>query len=317
MGKLNKQITKEQHFVPKFYLKRFADEKGFIEVLDLENRRIGGRRPFGSVCSDEYFYGIETGKFDEIGQEVEDFFKVLEDRLAPRYNKFVDKVINYEQVTDEDLYYASCVMSMLWIRSKYFRENINRIGKEMYKKINEMRASHQNFEEYMKNLIKERGAEKEISDEDIKLYKETLLSGDYDLKFSNKSHLLFLKEIQGFANLFFAKNWRAYFVPDDYRFITSDTPVSEQVPKTTDFLGAGFPDRNHYLALSPRVIIELVYSISGKKFKRKTINRADAVNFNLLRTSLSLEYCYGQRRDELEEMIRIAKYNNPLNRFTK
>ena len=43
------QITKDQHFVPKFYLKQFAREKK-IQVFDVRARRIGKPRPYVSVC---------------------------------------------------------------------------------------------------------------------------------------------------------------------------------------------------------------------------------------------------------------------------
>ena len=43
------QITGKQHFVPRFYLKRFAKE-GQIQVFDVRAKRIGKPRPYGSVC---------------------------------------------------------------------------------------------------------------------------------------------------------------------------------------------------------------------------------------------------------------------------
>ncbi|NCT54693.1 DUF4238 domain-containing protein [Candidatus Falkowbacteria bacterium] len=309
MGEVNKQITAKQHFVPKFYLKRFANKKGFVEVLDLNNRRIGSARPFGSVCYEHYFYGLETGKCDDISQEIEDLFKVLEDKIAPKYNIFIEKVLSNSHIEEKDMYYAACFMSMLWIRSKYFRENVNKMNNDALKKINKLRASDGSFENYLKETIKKRGDDS-IRDEDIKLYKDLLISGDYDLKFSNKHHLLFLKNMEGFSNLFFAKNWRAYFAPADYSFITSDTPISEMVPKRSGFWGSDFLSRTHYLALTPKVIIELVNPISGKKFKRKRIEKVDVIKFNLMRADLSLEYCYSQTRNEFEDMIKVVEYKN-------
>ncbi len=307
MGETNKQITVKQHFVPKFYLKRFSNDKGFIEVLDLKNRRIGSPIPFGGICYEDYFYGLETGKYDDVSQEVEDLFKGMENNLAPKYNRFVEKVLSNSHVEEEDIYYASCFMSMLWIRSKYFRESMNKMNNDALKKINKIRASHEGFEDYMKEIVNQRGDDK-ITSEDIKLYKNLLVSGEYDLKFSNKNHLLFLQSMEGFSNLFFAKNWRAYFAPPGYNFITSDTPISEMVPKSSGFWGADFLSRKHYLALTPTVIVELVNPISGKKFKRKRIDKVEVIKFNLMRADLSLVYCYSQTRIEFEDMIKVIEY---------
>lgn len=35
------QITKKQHFIPKFYLKNFADNNEFLQVFDIANSRFG------------------------------------------------------------------------------------------------------------------------------------------------------------------------------------------------------------------------------------------------------------------------------------
>ena len=51
-----KQTTEKQHYVPKFYLKRFTRE-GQIQVLNVKTKRIGKPRPYGSVCYEKFFYG--------------------------------------------------------------------------------------------------------------------------------------------------------------------------------------------------------------------------------------------------------------------
>lgn len=59
------QITKKQHFVPKFYLKRFA-RNGQIQVCDVRAKRILKAYGYKSVCYEKFFYGVETGVQDEV-----------------------------------------------------------------------------------------------------------------------------------------------------------------------------------------------------------------------------------------------------------
>ncbi|MCK5061629.1 DUF4238 domain-containing protein [Candidatus Parcubacteria bacterium] len=315
MSVIQEQKTIKQHFVPQFYLKNFANDEGFVNVLDLKNRRLAKPRPYGSVCYDKYFYGIYTGEPDEISQQVEDYFKDLENKLTPIYNNFIENVLNYKKINDDELYYVAYFMSMLWIRSEYFRENMNRINSDMMKQINKRRASSTGFTDYIKQVFKEKG--EKITYTEAEECRQFLLEGKYDLKFSNHEHLMFLDKIDPFANMFYGKNWQAYIVTGESQFVTSDTPITEHAPKTTSYCGAAFIERKHYLALTPKVIIELVDPKFGKKFKRKQIGDKEVLYYNGVRAGLSLKYCYSKEKNVFEEMIRIAEANNPINQLLK
>ncbi|KPJ69531.1 hypothetical protein AMJ44_03450, partial [candidate division WOR-1 bacterium DG_54_3] len=52
---MDEQVTKQQHYVPIFYLKRFSDNDNFIQTLDLANKRMG-RNPYSGVCYEDFFY---------------------------------------------------------------------------------------------------------------------------------------------------------------------------------------------------------------------------------------------------------------------
>ncbi len=34
----NSQVTEDQHIIPRFYLKRFANEKNFLQVMDSQKK---------------------------------------------------------------------------------------------------------------------------------------------------------------------------------------------------------------------------------------------------------------------------------------
>ncbi|MBI4235577.1 DUF4238 domain-containing protein [Candidatus Peregrinibacteria bacterium] len=74
--------TKVQHFVPCFYLKNFADKDGYLEVLNIKEKRMGKRRPYQGLGYAHYFYAAKTGVPDIISQQVEEWFKPMEDFIA-------------------------------------------------------------------------------------------------------------------------------------------------------------------------------------------------------------------------------------------
>lgn len=50
---------KKQHFVPKFYLKRFANDDGFLNVYNINKRETINRAHYGSQCKADYYYGAD------------------------------------------------------------------------------------------------------------------------------------------------------------------------------------------------------------------------------------------------------------------
>lgn len=48
--------NEDQHFVPRLYLKNFADDEGKINILNLKNFEIYSG-PYKSQCQEDYFYG--------------------------------------------------------------------------------------------------------------------------------------------------------------------------------------------------------------------------------------------------------------------
>ncbi len=95
------QITKDQHFVPRFYLKRFARE-GQIQVFDKRAKRIGKPRPYASVCYEKFFYAARTGVQDETSQAFEDLFGQIESVIADALPGVIKRAGDLE-LTNNDL----------------------------------------------------------------------------------------------------------------------------------------------------------------------------------------------------------------------
>jgi len=296
------QITKKQHFVPVFYMKKFASQDNFLKVLDLKQGKLLKQKPYSGVCYDKYYYAQKTGEQDEVSQIVEECFSSLETTIANQYQKIYDKIVSYQHLNDEERYVLSVFASMLWLRGEYMRKQINRMNEDIMKQTMSLRASHPSFPDYIKKLFKEK--DEKIADEEVENMRKMLLDKSYKLKFNNAEHLEFLSTYENFANMFYGKNWRIYLAQGQKKFITSDNPVIEWFPERKHFAyGASFLERKHYLVLSQEVLIEMVNPISGKNLKRKVISDDEVLEYNRLRAEYSIKYCYGFREDELNDLI--------------
>ena len=84
---MEKKPTKRQHYVPQFYLKRFADEKGFLHIYDIANDKIFKSAP-KDFAFEDFLYEIEYQKTPVTGEKyvlvnhIEDIFAKYEAEFA-------------------------------------------------------------------------------------------------------------------------------------------------------------------------------------------------------------------------------------------
>lgn len=298
------QITKDQHYVPKFYLKRFADSQGFLDILDVKNRRLASRRAYSSVCYDKFFYGAVTGQQDEVSQVIEKWLQQIENEVGQKLPHIIKKILAYEHIDNEDRYILAVLLSMLWLRSPGMRKQINSGQEDLMKQIMRFRTADQ-----IEGMTQRTG--REMTDEEKEKLARYIHEGDYSIQFPNTVHLRLLAESlgfggPGFANMFFAKKWRIYIARGNERFITSDSPVVEWFEPPITFYGTTFMERNHYLALTPEIFIELLPPEGSSKVQRKTIfnDQDDLVRmYNCLIIAFSYKYAYSGVRRSLEERL--------------
>lgn len=96
-----KKPTKRQHYVPQFYLKRFADDKGFLHIYDIANDKIFKSAP-KDFAFEDYLYEIEYQKTPVTGERyvllnhIEDIFAKYEAEFADLLH-VLDKVCTPKQ----------------------------------------------------------------------------------------------------------------------------------------------------------------------------------------------------------------------------
>ena len=301
------QITKKQHFVPKSYLKRFANE-GLIQVFDVPAKRIVKPYPYTAVCYELFFYATETGVQDEISQAFECVFGQIEDKCDKALPGIIERAVS-QQLTNGDLYVLAYLMSAQWIRTLSFRERLHKVQSEIQKWMLKQRAGLPEFQDYICSTADVR----EISDEQIEEVKRFIDSDD-DSPYNNAQHLDFIGErsINGFCNLLLAKKWRIIISEGPYHFITSDNPVAEWIPPRSGLIPVTFMDHSHLIALTPNILIETVRPDDMDREQQpvyrlsyRTANAKGALMFNAVISNKARQFAYARRTDEFDQLKAI------------
>lgn len=309
------QTTKKQHYVPQFYLKKFTNSSNEVEVLDCERRKIVAPRGTKAVCYEDFFYGIRTGKLDSVSQYLETAFQKMEDGIAKNINGVIEKILNQEQILDDEKWLIALAMSMLWIRGPVMRKEVKRMSEDVTKKINVFKFSHPNIGKWFDKYDRETG--NTTSPEMREKIKKMMIEKEYSLKFSNSQHLMMFDDFQGFANLFFGQDWTVYISKSDKKFVASDNPVAVIFPKIKGFWGPTFLERTHYFPLTPEIFIVARYPMkdTGKKLRRKTLfkqNDKEILGLNMTLSGQAYRYTYAVQRQSLEDILGEVKRKKEL-----
>ena len=158
------QITRNQHYVPKFYFKRFAKEEQ-IQVFNVRAKRIEQSRRYGSMCHKEFFYAAKTGVQDEISQALEAVFGQTEQMIAEALPGIIKRA-DAQKLTNGDLDVLAYFMSFQWLRTPFFRERLQKMQSEIRKWMLKQRAAHS--PRFLQDHIQETAEAHEVSEEKLR-----------------------------------------------------------------------------------------------------------------------------------------------------
>lgn len=302
-----KQKTKNQHYIPQLYLKKFTFDEKNICIFDNEKIKKWKTRNIKSICSWEYFYSINTGEEDITSQLLEDMFCAYENNFLKIYDNLVDEIKKWKSISDKNHYVLCEFISSLWIRWKYFRDEINNSQEDLIKEFNK-KMFLLDKDKYLKESV------------DKNIMEDVIMKGDYKVIPTNGLHIDFMnpKTIEEFTTWFAIKKMRIYISDWSRNFITTDNPVISITPTNNNiFWWNHFCDRIHYFALSPNILVEFISPDSPwKKIKRKTIWEKEIIYFNFIRSRYA-KYLYSKseidfkiedfRKIQLEKFVDLQK----------
>lgn len=305
---MEKQITKKQHFAPRFYFKRFAVDN-LLQTLDIKNGKVIKAQPYSGVCYADFYYAVKTGEEDETSQAFEQFFGEIEDKFAREYDSIVETIWSYRHLTDQQIDILAWFMASLWIRSPRMRNQINQTMADVMKQTTKLMASHPSFTDGAKKALEKKGYK--LTTGQIENARKALETGEYELTFDdNTNHLQFITNCEEFHRWFVIKKLRFYLAKGSKKYITTDTPVVEVFNNTGKTMvekmySNHIAQRKHYFALTPEILIELIDPLkSGKKQKRHAITDDETIiQYNLLLVRWSKDYAYATKKEYLENML--------------
>lgn len=196
------QVTIKQHFAPRFYFKRFANNN-WLQTIDLKQSQIIKPQTYSSVCYAPFYYAVETGQEDSVSQEFEAFFQSIENIFASRYDGIVKAVWDYQQLTDEQLEALALFVACLWLRSPVMRRQLNDMGEQMTKLTVASMASRPDFAEGAIEELAKEGVV--VTEADIEEVKQAFINEEYSFELTNGLHLHMISECEKYTKWLFAK----------------------------------------------------------------------------------------------------------------
>lgn len=295
------QITKAQHYVPRFYLKQFAKNNGVIQILDAEKLSLLSPRHYSSICYSNFFYGLKTGVGDNVSQVIEAGFGGIEGVIAQELPKIITLFLSDKQIPPSAKMVISDFMSMLWLRGPMMRKQLNHMEEDIYRQINSRSVQ----------LMRDRGIVpkqfKDLEPEELDKIQQQIINQEYSLEFNNASHLNMLKTMPNFGNLFMGMRWEIFLSKGAGEFLTSDNPIVQVAPQRKTFYGPGFMDMTYYFALNPNILIKVLPGLQGAKMaKRKILFKGDervVQDMNITIARYSYKYAYSGGDQILKDII--------------
>ena len=116
--------TKNQHYVPQFYLRNFSEDGCGIRTLNLATSKIIPHAKLKNQCSKAYFYGengiLETA-LGEMKTSFSQAFKKCIFLNSPKY-----------RISDETFYFLSMFAAIQYMRTKNYMDIAKHFGQELY-----------------------------------------------------------------------------------------------------------------------------------------------------------------------------------------
>jgi hypothetical protein len=295
-------LTKNQHYVPKLYLRNFCNSKKQIASFDKTNQN-SFFTSIDNVANENYFYDNEyIDQATKVEQFLEKYFHPLEDRIAILLRKLI-KSFDEGSFTILDLdsrIDLSLFLIYQFARTKEYREGLNQTIKLVMQTVAD-------------EFIKQQGGDPnnfEIVTDDKILHTNMLLSGD---------------KVDELAEILYNHVWIFLVNKSNAEFITSDNPFVKKANihhPIRSFSGLKSPGIEIAFPISPKyclLIVERSFIKLYEHFDGKLMPAIyeNVIHYNSLQIINSYRFVFSATNDfELAKDIikdepEIANPNRP------
>lgn len=302
--------NKRHHYIPRFYLNGFVDPNNmpYIWAYEKGNPNII-KAPSENIAVQKHYYSFTTQEGNRDSETLENALAKMEGQVAPIFRK----IKNHESLDEQERGLFATFLALIMIRVPNFRENSwERPFAELTKEMHMMSATDI---ERLKSMVEslERDTGNKI-DTPIEEFQKFILNGRYGIKVNPQFGLGALALIKDIAPIFYRMKWTFLTATDDYKFVTSDNPVSWDVPihDPTSFYGISLLDKNLELTFpiskdlaffGTRLHIKEGYFRANNKLIKET-NRRTVIS--------ALRFVYSSQKSEgLNRLVQKYKDSAP------
>jgi len=271
MKKRNK--VKKQHYVPRFYLKNWADKKEKIWVFNKNNQE-NFKASIKDVASSKYFYDVPKQIIEELKKKelINDNLKFLEQKQIFEESLSLIEMINSKIIKDiinnakntftKNIYKDKDIDNILKIKEKYKKE-LSFFLAIQYLRTKEARITFEQL--YIGTLTK---IMEKIMGIEFDNYSQITLDNNH-LQIFHLDILFNSKYVEEIAYLLEDYHWQLLINKTKHSFYTSDSPVVyyPNIKNKNSFQGYGFATFgiSIYYPISP----EFALLITEKNFFNK------------------------------------------------
>ena len=287
-------MKKRHHFLPQFYLRRFASSgaRGRIWTYD---SLFGTVRASGvkNTAYETHLYSVprEDGTRTD---EFEDALADIEGRAAP----VLDKLLRNESVQGQERADLSSLFALMVVRTDSFRRQYAEVSLGMTQLLLSTTAAHDvAFNSLINKLEEEFG---DVSGHHKKKLREGMLDPDRFGFVVNKAWTLnALRVHDALAPVFYRMNWTILNAKSPHYFVTGDNPVVKLLPDrfSKSFYGGGYADKRIEvtLPLSPERC--LVTHWNNELPSESDITPAAVKDLNRVRAMHAERFLFADRQD--------------------
>jgi hypothetical protein len=222
----DRPTKKRQHFVPEFYLRRFATLEPSEVIWTYDTMTADVRSSMVSATAfEKYLYSVTLEDGTRLN-DLEDFLANVEGLGAP----VLDKLIAGARLSDQERANFASFMATMYVRTDAFRHQYATLAMNLAQLQIYATASHDGaFKTFAKRYQQDHGP---MNDDEIAFMRDVMRSPqDFTISVDKEWTLRAFAACEEFAPIFDRMRWTVMRTSGQHFFVTSDNPVSFKVPR--------------------------------------------------------------------------------------